>query len=466
MEPLKAADVISATRGAASGGLPAEFRGVSTDTRTIAAGDLFVALSGERFEGHRFLTEALARGAAAAIVDRDVPGPAPLPLIRVADTGRALLDLGRFQRSRLRAKVVAITGSNGKTTTKELAREALAARFRVVASPKSFNNFVGVPLTLFMADASTEVVVLEVGTNHPGEIATIAEVARPDVAVITNVAAAHLEGLGSLAGVLEEKGSLLDYVAPGGFAVLNGDDDASIDALRLRAKCRVVVTGVRRRADYVATMAVCDLERIAFHLNGKDSVRIPLLGCHNLYNALAALAVAVELGVPIEAAARRLRTFEGPPSRLKKHQRGERLVIDDAYNANPGSMKAAIKTFAALDVPGRKILVLGDMAELGSESESLHREVGGSISCGTFALVAAVGARAAAIVDGARQHGLDEARIARFADAESCAAKLPARLLQNDAVLVKGSRAMGLERVVKAILDASVTASGGGAEAS
>jgi len=452
MESLSAGDLLSATGGSAVGRLTGAVDGISTDGRTIRPGDLFVALRGEHYDGHHFLTQAAERGAAAALVEGDLAGRSPLPLIQVKDTGRALLDLASFQRRRLKAKVVAITGSNGKTTTKDLCAAALKSRFKVVSSPRSFNNFIGVPLTLFMADNETEVIVLELGSNAPGEIAVLGRVAEPDVAVITNVAAAHLEGFGSLEGVLREKGSLLESVREGGVAILNADNDSCLEALRLRARCRVVTTGVRRRADYLATMPFADLERIAFHLNGVEKVRVPLLGCHNLYNSLTALAVAIELGVPSEAAARSLLEFEGPPMRLKKHRRGARLVIDDAYNANPGSMRAAFQTFASLSLPGRKVLVLGDMLELGERSAELHAEVGAELSCGSFDLVAAVGEQAVHILQGARQCGLREDQLIHYGSAEQCADELPDRLLPDDTVLVKGSRAMGLEQVVQAAL--------------
>ena len=452
MESLSTAEVLSATGGTPVGRLSEAVDGVSTDSRTTRPGDLFVALHGELFDGHEFLAQAAERGAAAALVDGDLAGQSPLPLIRVKDTGRALLDLAACLRRRLKAKVVAITGSNGKTTTKDLCSAALSARYKVVSSPHSFNNFIGVPLTIFMADSETEVIVLELGSNAPGEIAVLGAVVEPDVAVITNVAAAHLEGFGDLEGVLHEKGSLLEHVREGGLAILNADNDSCLEALRQRAKCRVVTTGVRRRADYLATMPFTDLERIAFHLNGVEKVRVPLLGCHNLYNALTALAVAIELEVPAAAAARSLLNFEGPPMRLKKHRRGARLVIDDAYNANPGSMRAAFKTFASLSLPGRKVLVLGDMVELGEQSAKLHVEVGAELSCGSFDLVAVVGEQAAFILQGALQTGLSEERMLRYGSAEECAAELPRLLLPNDAVLVKGSRAMGLEQVVQAAL--------------
>lgn len=460
MEPLKTHDVLLATAGKAARPLPSLFTAVSTDTRQLHAGALFVALKGDRYDGHQFLAQAAQAGAVAAIVDQDVGERAPLPTIRVRDSLRALLDLGALARKRLSAKVVAITGSNGKTTTKELVACCLQTRFATVKSPASFNNFVGVPHTLFLADASTQAVVLEVGTNHPGEIATLAEVARPDVAVVTNVAAAHLEGLGTIAGVLAEKGSLLDFVARGGVAVLNQDDDVSFDALRARARSRTVTTGVRRRADYLATMPHCDLDRIAFHLNGRTRVRVPLIGCHNLYNALTALAVAAELGVDLEAAATALRHFEGPPGRLKKHRVGNLLIVDDAYNANPGSMVAAIKTFASLRVPGRKILVLGDMAELGPHSKSMHREVGTATSCGPFDLLVTVGDDAVELREGAVERGFADSAAIHVRDADAAAHELLARLRPDDAILVKASRKTGLDRVVTRILTTARGASG------
>ncbi len=456
MEPLKLDDVLGATGAAPIGELPSSITGVSTDTRAIERGALFVALKGERFDAHDFLQEAKDRGASCALVEREVPN-SPLPLLRVADSMRALLALGGLHRSRLRAKVVAITGSNGKTTTKDLTARTVSPRYRVVRSPSSFNNFIGVPLTLFSADETTDVVVLEVGTNAPGEIAAIGRVARPDVAIITTIAPAHLEGLGSLEGVLAEKSSLLDHLRPTGFAVLNADEEHSIEPLRARAKNRVVTVGVRKRADYVATMPACDVDRIAYHLNGRDKVRVPLLGCHNLYNSLFALAVAVELGVSVEAACAALRDFEGPPMRLKKQRLGSWLVIDDAYNANPGSMKAAIKTLATLPVEGRRVIVLGDMLELGAASEEMHRDVGRQLSCAPFDLVVAVGAGAKAILDGARERGVESARMRAYRDSADCARELPRLLLPGDTILVKGSRRIGLERVVKTMADVAAS---------
>lgn len=462
MEPLNVRDVIAATRGVAGGALPDQVIGVSTDTRTLRPGDLFVALRGGNFDGHHFLAEAQRRGATAALVEQGQASASPLPSIAVASPEAALLQIGALHRARLNARVVAITGSCGKTTTKDLTACALGSRFNVVASPSSFNNAIGVPLTLFQADKTTDVVVLEVGTNAPGEIAALAAVAQPDVAVITNIGTAHLEGLRSVEGVLQEKGSLLDHVRPGGVAILNGDDDAHLERLRARAKCRVATTGVRRRAQYMATMPLCEIERVAFHFNGRERVRVPLLGCHNLYNALSALAICVELGVSVEAAAERLRGFVGPPMRMKKQRIGDWLVIDDAYNANPGSMKAAIKTLASLSITGRRIIVLGDMLELGDASEELHRDVGRSLACGHFDLVAGVGTKAQAILDGALERGLREEQLLRYADTEHCALDLPARLEPHDTILIKGSRRMALERVVKALAGCAAVPVGSG----
>jgi UDP-N-acetylmuramoyl-tripeptide--D-alanyl-D-alanine ligase len=456
VEPLSGSDVLAALAVSQQGALPAAFAGVSTDTRSLRGGELFVALRGDRFDGHAFLAAAAAAGAAAAVVDCEIANP-PLPLIRVQDSGKALLALARFHRRRLRAKVIAVTGSNGKTTTKDLIAHVLATRHRVVKSPSSFNNFVGVPLTLFAASQDTDFVVAEIGTNAPGEIATLAAVAEPDAAIVTTVAAAHLEGLGSIEGVLREKGALLEHLRPGGFAVLNADEELSFGSLaaRVPAGRRVVTVGVRKRADRMATMPVCDFDRIAYHLNGRETVRLPLLGCHNLYNSLFALAVAIELGVDAERACLALRDFEGPPMRLAKRRAGDLVLIDDAYNANPGSMKAAIKTLAMLPVTGRRVLVLGDMLELGEHALRLHREIGQELSCGEFALVAAVGSMARQILEGARERGLDDDRLVAYADAEECAKALPSRLRSGDVVLIKGSRRVGLERVVKRLADAA-----------
>jgi UDP-N-acetylmuramoyl-tripeptide--D-alanyl-D-alanine ligase len=445
-------EVLRATGGAACGRAPElTLDGVATDTRAIKPGRLFIALKGDRFDAHDFLAQAAKGGARAALVERPAPAGAvgAMVQIRVADTRRALGDLARFHAQRLPARRAAVTGSNGKTTTKELLRSALSAGGPTVASEKSFNNEVGLPLTLLRVEPTTAYAALELGSNHPGEIARLADLARPELGVVTNCSAAHLEHLVDLDGVAREKGSLIEALPADGVAVLNADD-SRFEAIRARAPCRVVTFGVRRPADHRAVDIRFDLRRLAYKLRGRR-VYVPLGGCHNVYNSLAALAAAEALGVPLAAAIDALRRIEAPPMRLAVARFGALTLIDDSYNANPGSVEAAFRTLAAATVKGRRVMVLGDMLELGVHSKAEHRRAGELASLLGDALLVAVGPNREAVAAGAASRGLPAASIATFEDSTAAARKVPALLEPGDAVLVKGSRGMAMERVVEAI---------------
>lgn len=449
MEPFLIGELAHAIGAPAEAVADRRAVGISTDSRTLGPGEVFFALEGERFDGHAHLEEARSRGAAAAVVEKEarVEG---LALLRVADTRKALLDAAAWQRRRHDFKVVAVTGSNGKTTTKELVAAALGARLRVVRSPKSFNNEIGLPLTFFAAERNTDVVVAEIGTSAPGEIARLAGVAAPDVSIVTQIAPAHLEGLGSVAGVVREKGALVEATAESGVVFLNGDDRRSL-ALAERARCPVRTFGVLKPCDLRALDVRFDLEGVRFSLADGPRVRLPLLGFHNVYNALVALGVARRFGIDANAAARALETAEPPPMRMQLRRFGPVTVLDDAYNANPGSMKAAICTVAALEVPGRRLFVLGQMHELGRHARVWHRRVGAELSRGRVDRVYAVGGEAKALLEGASRHGVPSRLLRWFADAPSCAHAVASEIRSGDLVLVKGSRAVGLERVVAAI---------------
>jgi len=454
-------EVMRATGGVACGRAPElSLSGVSTDTRAIAPGSLFVALRGERFDAHDFLADAAHRGARAALVERCIPPEqaGALVQIRVADTRRALGELARFHALRSPARRVAITGSNGKTTTKDLLFAALSAGGAAVASERSYNNDVGLPLTLLQIGPATAFAALELGTNHPGEIARLADLARPHVGVVTNCAAAHVEFLGDLDGVAREKGALIAALPADGVAILNADD-AKFEAIRARARCRVVTFGVRRPAEYTAVDIRFDLRRLVYRLRGRR-VHVPLGGCHNVYNSLAALAAAEAVGVQLPAAIAALRHAHGPPMRLAVERLGALTLIDDSYNANPGSVEAAFRTLAAATVKARRVMVLGDMLELGAQAAVEHRRAGALASLLGDALLIAVGPHARDVAGGALERGVDPGRIAVFDDADRAARAVPALLAPDDAVLVKGSRGMAMERVVEAIERAFARAAG------
>ncbi|MBL8841676.1 MAG: UDP-N-acetylmuramoyl-tripeptide--D-alanyl-D-alanine ligase [Planctomycetes bacterium] len=452
MPTFRLSDVATATGGRLLPSLPdLEVAGVTTDSRQGVAGKLFVALRGERFDGHDFLAAAASAGAAAALVDRplDPAAAAGLALVVVDDSRHALGRLARWHALRCDARRAAVTGSNGKTTTKELLRAALSAGGATVASAKSFNNDIGLPLTLLSIEPTTRYAALEMGTNHPGEIARLADLGRPEVGIITNCSHSHVEFLKDLDGVVAEKGALLEALPAHGVAVLNADDPALLK-LRSRTRARVVTFGIRRPADFRAVDIRFDFRRLVYKLRGLR-VYVPLGGCHNVYNSLASLAAAEALGVPLPDAIAALRDAEGPPMRLAPLRLDGVTLLDDTYNANPGSVEAALRTLAATPAKGRRVVVLGDMLELGEQSTALHGKCGELLSLVPDALLVAVGSYAHDVVAGARRRGLADDRALTCADGAAAALLLPPLLQRGDVVLVKGSRGMAMERVVAAI---------------
>lgn len=473
MPSFRLNEALAATGGRRVGAATDDRRldSVATDTRAVARGALFVALRGDRFDAHAFLETAAQGGARAALVDRPQPperidalAVAGLALIEVDDCRRALGRLARWHALRCAARRAAVTGSNGKTTTKELLRAALSAGGEVVASPKSFNNDVGLPLTLLSIAPTTRFAALEIGTNHPGEIAALADLARPEVGVITNCSHSHVEFLGDLDGVVREKGALVEALPARGVAILNADDPAAA-TLRTRTRARVVTFGIRRPADFRAVDIRFDFRRLVYKLRGQR-VYVPLGGCHNVYNSLAALAAAEALGVALPEAITAMRQVEAPPMRLAPLRLDGITLIDDTYNANPGSVEAALRTLAAQPVGERRVVVLGDMLELGDQAAALHQKCGELMSLLPDVLLIAAGAHAHDVAAGAARRGLAAANLLTCADAATAAALVPPLLKRGDVVLVKGSRGMAMEQVVKAIeqafSSARATAAGAG----
>jgi UDP-N-acetylmuramoyl-tripeptide--D-alanyl-D-alanine ligase len=410
--------------------------GVSTDSRTIRPGDLFFALRGARFDAHEFLEEAFARGAVAAVVDRE--GGAPGLKLRVDDTLEALGSLAAAYRMTLQARVTGIAGSNGKTTTKEMVAHILREDRKVVRAQGSFNNQVGVPHTIFQADGETQCLVLEIGTNHPGEISRLGRVSRPDIGVLVSVGAEHLEGLGSLDGVADEETSLLGHLRSGGFAVLH-DDPRILGRVCLPPE-KVITFGLSPGADFYPTR----VSGMRFTVRGVE-FELPLLGEWNIQNALAASAVAMLHGIPLPECARRLADFKPPKMRMERLTLAGITIINDAYNSNPESASRAIREFGRLGASGRKVAVIGDMLELGGSSEAYHRQIGLELAQSPIDVVVAVGQFRGALlhaVSGRQQkHG--------FGCVEEMRGALADLVHEGDAILLKGSRGIGLERLVK-----------------
>ncbi len=452
MKPFSLLEIRQAVGGRALTPVPADaalVTVVSTDTRNFPAGALFFAIKGENFDGHDYLAQAAAAGAAAAVVQHAPPNPIPgLHLILVSDSRQAMGRLAAAVRKTLRGKVIAVGGSNGKTGTKHLIHAALSAKLRGSMSPKSFNNDIGVPLAIFPCQPSQDYVVLEMGTNHRGEIGVLTRMATPDIAVITNCGVEHLAGLGDLAGVRLENATITEGLNEKGLLVVNGDDEellAAVSGFRRR-----ITFGYKPSNDLFPSDIECTLAGVRFRLNkSKLVISIPLLGKHTAVNALAAIAVARRIGVPEEAVVAGLANATGPEMRLQASEHGGVTIINDAYNANPSSMRAALETFALLKPRTRRIAVLGDMLELGDTSERYHREIGELANQSGLDMLICIGEQAALIAKSAKRLPADAIRT--YSDSSSAAAEVANLIAVGDLVLLKGSRGMRLEKVADAV---------------
>ena len=426
--------------------------GVSIDTRTLREGELFVAIQGERFDGHDFVRDAFGRGAVAAVVATTAGSEADgKPLIPVIDTIDALQRLAAWYRARFELPVVAVTGTNGKTTTKDMTAAVLSEGLRTMKTDGNLNNHIGVPLTLLGLSSDHEVAVVEMGMNHPGEMGLLAELARPTIGVITNVAEAHMEGMGSLEAIAEAKGELLEALPPEGTAVLNADD-ARVMSQAKRTSARVVTFGLSPDAGTRA-VDVRDGAVVSFDLDRGGSVELPVPGRHNVMNALAALAVGEVLGIDREAAIEGLSSFEPSPMRMSISRVGGWIVLNDAYNANPGSLGAALESLVALAGGRPTVAALGAMLELGSRTRDAHREAGLLVAEKGIDHLLLFGREIEALREGALAGGMPPGR-ARLFDDKTALVEALRRLSDDDAVLlVKGSRAMRMEEVVELLVE-------------
>ncbi len=435
--------------GGSLDGADAAFTGVSTDSRQWLSGALFIALGGESFDGHDFLAQARARGAVGALVSRRVDDP--LPQVRVAEPLAGLQTLAALWRQRFRGQVVGLTGSNGKTTVKAMTAAILRQAGSTLATQGNFNNHIGVPLTLLeLADETFAVV--EMGANHPGEIALLAGLARPDLAIITQAGRAHLAGFGSLEGVATAKGEIIDAVPEEGTVVLNADDPF-LPLWQARAGSRRVVTfGLDESATIRAVAMDLRWDDAGFASHFQIpwqghvlDIRLALAGIHNVRNALAAAAAAISLGVAPTAVATGLAGLSPGPGRLHVQRRADGAwVVDDSYNANPDSLAAAIAVLAA--APGTPWLVLGDLGELGPDGLALHRSLGERARAAGLARLYATGSLAAGSVATFGPGGR------HFATPEALIETLRVEVNGDVAVLIKGSRSARMERVVQALM--------------
>ncbi len=423
---------------------------ICTDSRELQPGDLFIAIAGEHFNGHDFLNEAAAKAVAVIIERKRVKVcPRKTAIIAVPDTRRALGRLASQYRKEFSLPVIAVAGSNGKTTTKELLASVLQQALPALWSEASFNNDIGVPLTLLRLNQSHRVAVLEAGTNHPGELEPLVRMIQPQYGVITCIGREHLEFFGDLEGVAHEEGWLAELLPPTGKLFINGDDSWSHRAAE-RSCAPVLRVGLKPGNDWVARILAQEKEGVTFGVTGpggfSGEYRIALLGRHQAVNALFAVALAVELGLDHAHIEHGLAACKPSRMRLQLLDLNGVRVLDDAYNANTDSMVAALQTLRELPCKGRKMAVLGDMAEMGAHSVAAHKEVGRHAAELGVDQLFAVGKMASELARGARDGGLN--RVLEFADIEAAAAAVKQVVREGDVLLLKASRAARLERIL------------------
>ncbi|MBI2359875.1 MAG: UDP-N-acetylmuramoyl-tripeptide--D-alanyl-D-alanine ligase [Deltaproteobacteria bacterium] len=456
-------EILSATGGKiVRDGGARSFGEIFTDSKKVTKGAVFLALKGERLDGHAFLKGAVRRGAACLVIHSRQPREAPggATVIQVRDTLRALGDLARYRRMKIAPKVLAITGSNGKTTTKEMVAAILERgslrgrplRGSILKTEGNFNNLVGLPLTLLRLKKRDRVAVVELGTSRPGEIARLSEIAAPDIGLVTSVAPAHLAGLSSLAGVAKEKGALYRGLKPDGIAVINLDDPW-VRRLGGRFKGEKVTYGRDGdvRAESLEPLGPGGAEFTLRVGGGRRRVRLRLCGEHNLANSLAAAAMARGLGVGMDAMRLGLESMRAFPMRMAVERWGGVGVINDAYNANPASMKAALKALSHIKARGEKIAVLGDMLELGTAARRNHIELGRQAARFGIDRLYLLGAQAGQVKEGAVRGGMSEDRVVVGKSHRQMARMLEKRLRGGDWLLFKGSRGMKMETVLAAV---------------
>lgn len=430
------------------------FTGVSTDSRTIEAGECFFALSGENFNGHNFVADVFAKGAACAVVSKSqsIEGK---PILKVKDTTTSLGDFAAAYRRQNNFKVVAITGSVGKTTTRQIAYDVLRRHFRVHTAPKNFNNTIGLPLTLLGADEKDEIILTELGTDRPGEIEYLARIAQPDIAVITTVQPAHLEGFGSIEAILKEKLSISEGLRKNGVLIINGDNKLLVNACKAKG-LDFITFGKSDRCDIKARDVTYKAGGSRFTINGME-VTLPLPGPGNIENALAAWAVCSRFGVTAEDFADAVKTLSAVPMRTEIIQAGSVTIINDCYNANPASMKNALDILANFrndsnsksSQKRRLVFICGDMAELGGESEVFHTQLGQYAARAGIDLLLAAGKFAKTVAQAVERQANRNLRTKCFEDTASVCNNLEKFVKDSDIILVKGSRASKLETVTE-----------------
>jgi UDP-N-acetylmuramoyl-tripeptide--D-alanyl-D-alanine ligase len=438
------------------GSSTAKIKKISIDSRTIERGDIFLAIKGERHDGHNFVAEALRKGAVGAIVSRETSLPYQAPrhgngrkpsIISVADTVKALQDIAHFHRGKFKLPIVAIAGSNGKTTTKDILSQIFSQRMKVLSSEKSFNNEIGVPLTLLRLSAEHEIAVMEIEMNELGGIASLAALCRPTEAIITNTGHSHLEFFNSLDEVATSRGELLSAIGEDGTSIINADDRGK-ELFFQKAKGKIVTFGIRKQADFQGKMTKDSGWTTSFILNDAVEIKLSVPGYGNLYNALAAAAAAAVFGISLEEIKSGIEKFSSSPARMEILSKNTLRIINDTYNANPESMKMAISVLANVPSQGRRVAILGDMLELGARSNALHRDIGRLLASSPVDVLMTVGSEAAYIAEEVSGYGKEVFICSTTDEAEKKVARI---IKPDDLILVKGSRALKMEKIINAL---------------
>ena len=452
MKPINAtqlAEIISGELIAGEGAL--SFNGVSIDSRTVQPGQVFFAISGENFDGHDYVAAAIEKGAVCIVVQRKIDTPTKTPLIQVDDCIAALAQFAAWYRQQLSAKVIAITGSVGKTTTRQILHQILTRFFKCRQAPGSFNNHIGLPLTILSAESDDDILLAELGSNHPGEIASLTAVANPDIALITLVAPSHLEGFGSLENIIKEKASIAQGLRSGGMLYINGDQHDLLSHIRANYDVPVTTFGLGRECDIVGTDLQTEGAGGSFVIDGQ-TVRVPLAGRANLVNVLSARAICRELAVSLPDFIEAAQQLKSPDLRLQVETIGPLTILNDCYNANPASMANALECLVSMaaKTDKRKVFISGSMAELGSQSESLHTQLGQKAAAEGVQVLLAAGPFAEQMLQGAAELKVsDPFKLCAFKNTGQLCDNLHKWIKPDDIILVKGSRSANLEKAIQ-----------------
>lgn len=458
MNSLTVSDLLNATDGKLIyGSLESRIAGISTDTRSIKHGEIFFALHGKNYDGHNFIKQAIINGALGGVVsdskkieNLSLNGSDKVTLIEVSDTLTALGDLAKYYRQNLQTKFIAVTGSNGKTTTKDMVYHILKNFKNVSRSRNSFNNFIGVPLTIFGADLTHDFCVVEMGTNAPGEIKRLSEIISPNFTILTNISHTHLEGLGSIKGVASAKAEFIENMDEDGTLITNADD-TWCSQIAGRFKGKVVNFGFGENAQIKASKVKRNKSGFTFTVNKSFTINLPVLGKHNIYNSLASIALCNAIGIRMEDMCEGFVDFKLPPMRMEKRVCGDVIAINDGYNSSPSSMSAALDEFSQLPAPGRRIFVCGDMLELGKDTERLHKEIGKRVASSKVDILWTVGPFSRFVAEGAIANGMPSENVFSYDTSEETCSLVASQLKSKDTVFIKGSRRMKLERVSRQI---------------